>query len=92
MHKLLGEVINLTKSNDELSRNNKKIKDEVIDLKCRSMRDNMLFFGVPESQSPVYAGVGSAPADDQATSMDASSSAPVGQPIPSTMFKPPDTS
>ena len=56
------------------------------------MRDNMLFFGVPESQSPVYAGVGSASADDQATSMDASSSAPVGQPIPSTMCKPLDMS
>ena len=92
IHKLQGEVINLTKSNDELSKSNKKIKDEVIDLKCRSMRDNMLFFGVPESQSPVYAGVGSASADNQAISMDASSSAPNGQPIPSTMFKPPDTS
>ena len=95
IHKLQGEVKTLTKANDELSKSNKKIKEEVIDLKCRSMRDNMLFFGIPESQAPGYAGAGSASVDDQPISMDASSSAPGGHPIYDTnpsLFKPPGTS
>ena len=28
------------------------MNDEVIDLKCRSMRDNLLFFGIPEGSTP----------------------------------------
>ncbi|MEW8546881.1 MAG: hypothetical protein AB2693_25480, partial [Candidatus Thiodiazotropha sp.] len=33
---------------------NQKMKDDVIDLKCRSMRDNLLFFGIPESASMAF--------------------------------------
>ena len=82
IHRLQGEVKSLTKANDELTKSNKKIKDEVIDLKCRSMRDNMLFFGVPESPSPAYTGVGSSTVDEQATAMDDNSGATGGPSIP----------
>ena len=82
IHRLQGEVKSLTKANDELTKSNKKIKDEVIDLKCRSIRDNMLFFGVPESPSPAYTGVGSSTVDEQATAMDDNSGATGGPSIP----------
>ena len=68
--KLQGEVKTLMQSNSELTKSNKKIKDEVIDLKCRSMRDNMLFFGIPESQSPVYAGAGSSSSNTSENNME----------------------
>lgn len=44
-----GDVKKLTSEEKELSDQNKKLKDDIIDLKCRSMRDNLLFFGIPES-------------------------------------------
>ena len=57
IQKLQGDVKNLTDENQSLKEANRKIKDDVIDLKCRSMRDNLLFFGIPESVSqPVDAG------------------------------------
>ena len=56
--KLQVEVKTLQQANDELTMSNKKIKQEVTDLKCRSMRDNMLFFGTRESQSLPYSGPG----------------------------------
>ncbi|KAL4221205.1 hypothetical protein ACF0H5_019469 [Mactra antiquata] len=38
------ENIKLKKANDECN-------DNIIDLKCRSMRDNLLFFGIPEGEA-----------------------------------------
>ena len=57
IQKLQGEVKNLTDENDSLKEANRKIKDDVTDLRCRSMRDNLLFLGIPESVSkPLDAG------------------------------------
>lgn len=57
--RLQGEVKSLKSARQELTNENKKLKDDITDLKCRSMRDNMLFFGIPESVSPPYTGLGS---------------------------------
>lgn len=78
--KLQCEVKTLSQANSELTKSNKKIKEEVIDLKCRSMRDNMLFFGVPESQSPAYVGVGASVPNVGVNDMDASTGAQGGDP------------
>ena len=63
------------------------------------MKDNMLFLGVPDSQSPVYAGEGSVSLDEQATNMEASSGAQGALRFPrhflmcsSLFLHPPDTS
>ena len=60
IHKLQGDVKNLQKENTTLSGQNAKLKDDVIDLKCRSMRDNLLFFGIPKAIAPVHHGNGQA--------------------------------
>ena len=41
------------KDKQTLSEQNAKLRDDVVDLKCRSMRDNLLFFGIPEVIAPV---------------------------------------
>ena len=51
IQKLQGQVKSLTDENDSLKTENQKIKGDVTDLKCRSMRDNLLFFGIPEGVS-----------------------------------------
>ena len=65
--KLQVEVKTLQQANDELTMSNKKIKQEVTDLKCRSMRDNMLFFGIRESQNLPYSGPGAPGVATQST-------------------------
>lgn len=48
-----AEVKSLAAENAELKTANKSLVDDVIDLKCRSMRDNLLFFGITEqTRSP----------------------------------------
>ncbi|KAL4007994.1 hypothetical protein ACER0C_001846 [Sarotherodon galilaeus] len=39
----------LTENVTQLNRENKKIKETVIDLQARSMRDNLVFSGIPEA-------------------------------------------
>ena len=46
--KLQGEVKTLTEENTKLKSKNSSIINDVIDLKCRSMRDNMIFMGIEE--------------------------------------------
>ena len=36
---------------DNLEETNRKLRDSVIDLKARSMRDNLLFFNIPEEEN-----------------------------------------
>ena len=60
IHKLQGDVKNLQKENTTFSGQNAKLKDDVIDLKCRSMRDKLLFFDIPEAIAPVHHGNGQA--------------------------------
>ncbi len=46
---LRDSVKSLTENMTHLSEENKKIKENVIDLQTRSMRDNLVFSGIPES-------------------------------------------
>ncbi len=46
---LRDSVKSLTENMTHLSEDNKKIKETVIDLQARSMRDNLVFSGIPES-------------------------------------------
>ncbi len=46
---LRDSVKSLTENMTHLSEENKKIKETVIDLQARSMRDNLVFSGIPES-------------------------------------------
>ncbi|KAL0165966.1 hypothetical protein M9458_037810, partial [Cirrhinus mrigala] len=46
---LRDSVKSLTENVTHLSEENKKIKETVIDLQARSMRDNLVFSGIPES-------------------------------------------
>jgi hypothetical protein len=46
--KLQAEVKSLSDANAELKLDNNSFTESIIDLKCRSMRDNLLFFGVNE--------------------------------------------
>ena len=43
----------MTKNATELPRNQLEIQKSVIDLKSRSMRDNLVFSGIPESRGEV---------------------------------------
>ena len=39
----------LKDSNQKLKTSNDSMQEDIIDLKCRSMRDNMVFVGIPET-------------------------------------------
>ena len=58
IQKIQGDVKKLTGENESLKLVNQKLKDDVTDLKCRSMRDNLLFFGIPEAVSKPFGGGG----------------------------------
>ena len=43
-----SDINSLKRENEALKYKNASLADDVIDLKCRSMRDNLLFFGITE--------------------------------------------
>lgn len=49
LKKLTEENKMLKDSNQKLKTNNDTMQEDIIDLKCRSMRDNMVFVGIPET-------------------------------------------
>lgn len=49
IQKLHGEVKPLSEQTISLKQDNQKMKYDVRGLKCQSMRDNLLFFGIPGS-------------------------------------------
>ena len=49
MKTLQNSVESLARENQQLKANKISITDDIIDLKCRSMRDNLLFFGIEEA-------------------------------------------
>lgn len=53
LSKVQVEVKALSRENKELKSSNQTLAEDIIDLKCRSMRDNMIFLGIPETSSPV---------------------------------------
>ncbi|MEW8545016.1 MAG: hypothetical protein AB2693_15945 [Candidatus Thiodiazotropha sp.] len=46
-----GEFKKLADENKVLKTENSSLKEEVVDLQCRSMRENLLFMGIPEENS-----------------------------------------
>lgn len=48
VNELESQIQKLSAENKTLKQSNQSLSDSVIDLKCRSMRDNLLFFGIPE--------------------------------------------
>ena len=56
LSKVQVEVKALSRENKELKSSNQTLAEDIIDLKCRSMRDNMIFLGIPETSSPVERG------------------------------------
>lgn len=55
----------LTAENRKLKSDSETVAESILDLKCRSMRDNLLFFGIPEgfSSDPVFSDTDS-PSDE----------------------------
>lgn len=51
---LKSEVQSLRSANSKLKQDNVQFRDDLIDLKCRSMRDNLLFMGIPEGNSDAF--------------------------------------
>ena len=45
---LQSQIKSLSSENDNLKKMNTSISDDLTDLKCRSMRDNLIFFGIAE--------------------------------------------
>ena len=61
---LQSTVSSLDKKNSILGSTCNKLNEELIDLKCRSMRNNLLFFGIPElHESPTHKSGTSASSD-----------------------------
>ena len=52
--KIQDELKGLTKENEKLRKSNAALEDDIIDLKCRSMRDNLVFLGIPETSNPIH--------------------------------------
>ena len=46
---LESKISVLETENSKILQEKESLKDAIVDLKCRSMRDNMLFFGLPEN-------------------------------------------
>lgn len=46
--RLQAEVVALSEENTRLQKDYQTCKESVTDLRCRSMKDNLLFFGIPE--------------------------------------------
>lgn len=48
VNQLKSEVSKIKSENNNLRQMNERLSEDLIDLKCRSMRDNLLFFGISE--------------------------------------------
>lgn len=46
-----GECTRLSEQNKALQSENLKLREEVVDVQCRSMRENLLFMGIPEDNN-----------------------------------------
>ena len=51
--KVQGVLKVLTGENQSLKNQNGRLSEDIIDLKCRSMRDNMVFTGITETSDPL---------------------------------------
>lgn len=68
--KVQNEVKSLTQKNIELKKANQLLSDDVTDLKCRSMRDNLVIVGIPEVARSISGFMGAVGGADQREHMD----------------------
>ena len=76
MVKLQGEIKSMGSVNKKLKSDNEKLSEDIIDLQCRSMRDNMVILGLSESSNiiPVNGSVPYSTADPSSANPTGSSS------------------
>ena len=48
VHKIQGELKSSVDDNTKLQSDNSQLHEDITDLECRSMRDNMVFLGISE--------------------------------------------
>ena len=53
LSKIQGELKKMSKENKDLKKKNESLADDITDLKCRSMRDNLVLIGISVSAQPV---------------------------------------
>jgi hypothetical protein len=53
IEKLQAEMHNLKTENSALKAKSETLTDDLTDMKCRSMKDNLLFFGIPEGLAQI---------------------------------------
>lgn len=68
--KVQNEVKSLSQKNNDLKKANEILADDVIDLKCRSMRDNWVIEGIPEAVRSFPGFMGAIGGADQREQMD----------------------
>ena len=49
LQKMESDLKDMSERNTNLMRDNGNLEEDVVDLQCRSMRDNLVFTGIPES-------------------------------------------
>ena len=59
-----GRIIARLVTNKTLKSDNAVFQEDIIDLQCRSMRDNLVFVGIPEGQNQAFSQEGIAQAGD----------------------------
>ena len=68
--KVQNEVKSLAQKNTDMKKANQLLAEDVIDLKCRSMRDNLVIVGIPETARPLQGFMGAGRGADQREQMD----------------------
>lgn len=53
IEKLQADMHNLRTENSALKAKSESLTDDLTDMKCRSMKDNLLFFGIPEGLAQI---------------------------------------
>jgi len=84
VHKIQGELKSLVDDNAKLQSDNSQLHEYITDLKCRSMRDNMVFLGISED---IQAGAATTDPASMETSQQPSSYAQVASTVESCASK-----
>ena len=84
VHKIQGELKSLVDDNAKLQSDNSQLHEDITDLKCRSMRDNMVFLGISKD---IQAGAATTDPASMETSQQPSSYAQVASTVESCASK-----
>ena len=53
LDKMETELKSVSEKNVQLEQDNSSLEEDIVDLQCRSMRDNLVFLGIPETTRPL---------------------------------------